>query len=75
VLRQPELDRLTVVPNVSTGLETTIIDDDKDDDILDDQLLTAIVGNITEVHLDHSEPSSLYDLKASARGNGARNWR
>jgi hypothetical protein len=66
VLRQTELDRLTVVPNVSTGLETSVIDDDEEDDILDGQLLSAIIGNISEVDLEHSELSSVYDLKASA---------
>jgi hypothetical protein len=35
VLRQTELDRLTVIPNVSTGPETTIVDVDEEDDILD----------------------------------------
>jgi hypothetical protein len=35
MLRRMEHDRLTVVPKVSTGLETPILDDDEDDDILD----------------------------------------
>jgi hypothetical protein len=69
VLRQMENDRLAVVPKVSTGLETPIQDDDEDNDILDGHFLLAIVGNITEVDLEHSELSSLYDLKASARGS------
>jgi hypothetical protein len=67
VLRQTELDRLTVVPNVSTGPETAIIDDDDDDDILDGQILSAIIGNISEVDLEHAELSS--DLQASERGS------
>nr|XP_051230168.1 uncharacterized protein LOC127348110 [Lolium perenne] len=69
VLRQMELDRLTVVSNVSTGPETSIIADDEEDDILDGQLLSGIIGNILEVDLEHSELSSVYDLKASARGS------
>nr|XP_051221777.1 uncharacterized protein LOC127340034 [Lolium perenne] len=69
VLRQTELDRLTVVPNVSTGPETSVIVDDEEDDILDGQLLSAIIGNISEVDLEYSELSSVYDLKASARGS------
>jgi hypothetical protein len=67
VLRQTELDRLTVVPNGSTRLETTIVDDDEEDDILDGQLLSAIIGNISEVDLEHAELSS--DLQASERGS------
>jgi hypothetical protein len=69
VLRQTELDRLTVVPNDSTGLETPVDDDDGADDILDGQLLSSIIGSLTEVDLEHSELSSIYDLKASARGS------
>jgi hypothetical protein len=38
-----EHDRLTVVPKVSSGLETPTLDDDEDDDILDGQFLSAIV--------------------------------
>jgi hypothetical protein len=69
VLRQTELDRLTVVPNDSTVLESSVIDDDEEDDILDGQLLSAIIGNISEVDLEHSELSSVYDLNASTRGS------
>jgi hypothetical protein len=69
VLRQMELDRLTVASNGSTEPATSIIDDDEDDDILDGHLLLAIVGSVTEVDLQHSELSSVYDLDASARGS------
>jgi hypothetical protein len=69
VLRQTELDRLTVVPNDSTRLETSSIDDDEDDYILDGQLLLTIIGAVSEVDLEHSELSSVYDLSASARGS------
>jgi hypothetical protein len=69
VLRQTELDRLTVASNGSTEPATSIVDDDEDDDILDGQLLSAIIGSVTEVDLEHSELSSVYDLNASARGS------
>jgi hypothetical protein len=46
-----------------------MIDEDEEDDIIDGQLLSAIIGNISEVDLEHSELSSVYDLKASARGS------
>jgi metal-dependent HD superfamily phosphatase/phosphodiesterase len=39
------------------------------EDILDGHLLSAIVGSVTEVDLEHSELSSVYDLDASARGS------
>ena len=67
VLRQTEHDRLTVAPNASTWPETAIIDDDDDDDILDGQILSAIIGNISGVDLEHAELSS--DLQASERGS------
>jgi hypothetical protein len=69
MLRQMELDRLTVVSNISTGPETSVVADDEDDGILDGQILSAIIGNISEVDLEHSELSSVYDLKASTRGS------
>jgi hypothetical protein len=69
VLRQTELDRLTVAPNGSTELATSTVDDDEDDGILDGHLLSALVGSVTEVDLDHSELSSVYDLSASERGS------
>jgi hypothetical protein len=64
VLRQTELDRLTVSSNGSTESATSFVDDD---DILDGQLLSAIIGNISEVDLEHVELSS--DLQASERGS------
>jgi hypothetical protein len=69
VLRQTELDRLTVAPNGSTELATSTVDDDEDDGILNGHLLSALVGSVTEVDLDHSELSSVYDLSASERGS------
>jgi hypothetical protein len=67
VLRHMERDRLTVVPEVFTGLETIVLGKDEADDILDGQLLSPLVGNISEVDLEQSGLRSLYDLKAYGR--------
>jgi hypothetical protein len=69
VLRHMERDRLTVMPKVCTRLETPILDEDETDVISDGQLLSALVGSISEVDLEQSELSSLYDLKASRRSS------
>jgi hypothetical protein len=69
VLRHLERDRLTDVPKVSTGIETPILEEDEADVISDGQILTALVGSISEVDLEQSELSSLYDLKASGRSS------
>jgi hypothetical protein len=61
VLRHLECDHLMVTSKVSTGLE------EEADVVSDDQLLSALVGSITEVDLQQSGLSSLYDLKASRR--------
>jgi hypothetical protein len=48
VLRHLEHDRLTVIPKVSTRLETPILKEDETDVISDDQLVSALLGSISE---------------------------
>jgi hypothetical protein len=69
VLRHLERDRLTVTPKVSTLLETPILEEEEVDVISDGQLVSAIVGGISEVDLEQAVLSSLYDLKASRRSS------
>jgi hypothetical protein len=68
VLRHLEHDRLTVSPKVSTGPETTSLEDEEEDET-DVHLLSALVGSISEVDLEQSGLSSFYDLKASRRNS------
>jgi hypothetical protein len=68
VLRHLEHDRLTVSPKVSTGPESTSLEDEEEDET-DVHLLSALVGNISEVDLEQSGLSSFYDLKASRRNS------
>jgi hypothetical protein len=68
VLRHLEHDRLTVNPKVSTGPETTSLEEEEEDET-DVHLLSALVGSISEVDLEQSGLSSFYDLKASRRNS------
>ena len=67
VLRHMELDRLTIVPKASTELESTYTDEEEAIAISDGQLLSHIVGEVSEVDLDEDKLCSLYELKASGR--------
>jgi hypothetical protein len=50
VLRHLEYERLTVIPKVSTAVETTLLEDDEDE--TDGHLLSSLVGSISEVDLE-----------------------
>jgi hypothetical protein len=67
VLRHLEYERLTVIPKVSTGAETTLLEEEEDE--TDGHLLSSLVGSISEVDLEQSGLSSFYDLKASRRNS------
>jgi hypothetical protein len=47
-----------VIPKVSIGLETPILEEEEAGVITDGQLLSALVGSITEVDLEQSGLSS-----------------
>jgi hypothetical protein len=69
ILKHLEHERLTVAPKVSTGLETPILEEEEVDVISDGQLLSALVGSISEVDLKQSGLDSFYDLKASCQNS------
>ena len=60
-----EFDRLTVIPKVSTSLSATYLDEEEANATSDGQLLSHLVGEVSEVGLDVDGP--LYELKASCR--------
>jgi hypothetical protein len=62
-----EFDRVTVIPKASTRLDSTYLDEDEAIATSDDQLLSHLVGEVSEVGLDEDDMYSLYDLKASRR--------
>ena len=66
-LRHLECDRLTVTPKRSAKTLTALEDEEELNDTIDVQLLSHLVGDVSEVGLDEAMLSSLYDLKASAR--------
>ena len=62
-----EFDRPAVIPNASTMSDTTYLDEEEANATADGQLLSHLVGVVSEVGLDEDELSSLYELKASGR--------
>ena len=66
-LRHLEFDRLTVIPKVSCKSLDPHDDEEELHDTLDVQLLSHLVGDVSEGGLDEAMLSSLYDLKASNR--------
>jgi hypothetical protein len=67
VLRHMEFDRLTVIPKASTQVDTTYLDEEDANTTSDGQLLSHLVGVVSEVGLDEHGLNSLYELKASNR--------
>jgi hypothetical protein len=62
-----EFDRLMVIPKVSTVLDSTYVDEEEAIATSDGQLLSNLVGEVSEVDLDDDDLYSLYELKASRR--------
>ena len=67
VLKHVEYDRLRVSPSVSKRQVLSPIVDDEANDTIDGQLLSHLVGEVTEVGLDESRLGSFDDLYASGR--------
>ena len=65
VRRHMEFDRLTVIPKASAMSPATYLDEDDANATSDGQLLSHLVGEVSEVGLDVDSP--LYELKESAR--------
>jgi hypothetical protein len=67
VLRRMEFDRLTVSPKSHNIVDITETDDEEAIATLDGQLLSSLVGVVSEVDFNESMLGSLYELKASGR--------
>ena len=67
VLRHMEYDRLTVIPKASTVLTATYMDEEEANATSDGQLLSHLIGEVSEVGLDEVGLSSLYELTATGR--------
>src|SRR4051812_41052731 len=66
-LKHMEYDRLKVYPGASSRSVTTSQDDEEANATIDGQLLSHLVGELTEVDMDEVELGSIYDLHASGR--------
>ena len=76
VLKHVEYDRRKVSPSVSIKPVTSHIDDDEANDILDGQLLSHLVGEVSEVDLDDGMLGSFDDLYVTGRrSKSAKNKR
>ena len=67
VLRLMKFDRLTVISKVSTGLTATYLNEKEANATSDGQLLSHLIGEVSEIGLDEDGLCSLYELKTSCR--------
>jgi hypothetical protein len=70
-LRRMEVDRLTVIPKDLASYYTSFDDDEEAIATLDGQLLSQLIGEVSDVIMDEAKLSSLYELKASGRKSGS----
>ena len=66
-LRLLEYDRLTVSPKAQSRSFSPLLEEEEADTTDDGQLLSHLVGQVTEVNLDESRLESVLDLQASRR--------
>jgi hypothetical protein len=66
-----EVDRLTVTPKVSAFSNTSYVDDEEAIATTDGQLLSQLIGEVSDVIMDEARMSSLYEMKASGRKFGS----
>jgi hypothetical protein len=62
-----EYDCLTVSPNLQNVVENTGLDEEEAIATIDGQLLSSLVGVVSEIDLYKTMSGSLYDLCASGR--------
>jgi hypothetical protein len=67
VLWHMEYDRLTVCPKLQNIVENTELDEEEAIATMDGQLLSSLVGVVSEIDLNETMSGSLYDLCASGQ--------
>jgi hypothetical protein len=67
VLRHMEYDHLTVDPMLQNVADNTILDEEEANATMDGQLLSSLVGVVSEIDLNEAMLGSLYELQASGR--------
>jgi hypothetical protein len=70
-LRRMEVDRLTVIPKDSAFSCTSFDDDEEAIATSDGQLLSQLIGEVSDMIMDEAKLSSLYELKASGQKSGS----
>jgi hypothetical protein len=66
VLRHMEYDRLTIKPKLQNNLvENSVLDEEEAIATIHGQLLSSLVGVVSEIDFDETMPGSFYDLCAS----------
>jgi hypothetical protein len=65
VLRRVEYDRLTVSLKLQNVVNDTGLDEEEAIATIDGQLLSSLVGVVSEIDFDETMPCSLYDMCAS----------
>jgi hypothetical protein len=66
-----EVDHLTVIPKVLAFSCTTYVDDEEAIATSDGQLLSQLIGKVSDVIMDEARLSSLYGLKALGQKYGS----
>jgi hypothetical protein len=67
VLRRMEYDRLTVSPKLQNITDTTDLDEEDANATIDGQLLSSLVGVVSEIDFNDDTLGSLFELRASGR--------
>ena len=75
-LRHMEFDRLKCTPKILSKSDISLIDDD--DEVYantDGQLLSHLVGEVSEVGLDEAVLGTVFDLQASCRKSKSSSYK
>jgi hypothetical protein len=67
VLRRMEYDRLTVSPKFQNIADSTELDEEEANATIDGQLLSSLVGVVSEIDFNDDTLGSLFELRASGR--------
>jgi hypothetical protein len=67
ILRHMEFDRLTFAPKLQDVVDATELDKEEANATTDGQLISSLVGIVSEGDFDEAMFGSLYELQASSR--------
>jgi hypothetical protein len=67
ILRYTEFDQIMVIPKHENVVDNTELDEEEANATMDGQLISSLVGIVSEGDLDEAMIGSLYELQASSR--------